>query len=373
VLVKGTGYVTGARAAAGARLLAHLTYIRYRARAEDEGPRAIFDAGADALPLDDAYQMILDQGRDGLRFHKIVLSPATDERVVDWPTFTRQVMADLGRRLGLELTWCATVHQNTDNPHVHIVLAGDGQRADGRVVQARLYRPHYDYLRERALWHTDKAWDQQRDTPRRQDITRTIVLGKELETRYERRNDTGWMPASDRHSYSSSGGKANDEVQSATVVWDRFYASIQTATSQMIVHRIEAGELKVEFVSDVDRSYGSAGGVGSIVVSLRGPVDRVLSTLVHEGQHELDITSGRIPNPEKETISAFARALAEGRARFREAEFAGINNLVHSPAFTLYGMSPIAALESIIRSNRQLADAITDDEFRQILEQLNDE
>jgi len=50
-------------------------------------------------------------------------------------------------------------HENTDHPHVHIVLAGDGERADGQVVQARLYTPHYDYLRERAQWHTEQAWD----------------------------------------------------------------------------------------------------------------------------------------------------------------------------------------------------------------------
>jgi len=157
VIVSGTGYVTGPRADAGQRLEAHLKYIQYRAGGE--GPRIVFGETEDALALRDAHEMILDQGRDGLRFHKIVISPAESERVGDWTAFTRQVMDDLGRRVGLQLTWCATVHQNTDHPHVHIVLAGDGERADGRAVQVRLYTPHYEFLRERAEWHTEQAWD----------------------------------------------------------------------------------------------------------------------------------------------------------------------------------------------------------------------
>jgi len=159
VIVSGTGYVTGPRADAGQRLEAHLKYIQYRAGGEGEGPRTVFGETDETLSLREAHEMILDQGRDGLRFHKIVISPAESERVGDWTAFTRQVMDDLERRVGLQLTWCATVHQNTDHPHVHIVLAGDGQRADGRAVQVRLYTPHYDFLRERAQWHTEQAWD----------------------------------------------------------------------------------------------------------------------------------------------------------------------------------------------------------------------
>jgi len=159
VIVSGTGYVTGPRAEAGQRLEAHLKYIQYRAGEEGEGPRTVFGETENTLALREAHGMILDQGRDGLRFHKIVISPAESERVGDWHAFTRQVMDDLGQRVGLQLTWCATVHENTDHPHVHIVLAGDGERADGQVVQARLYTPHYDYLRERAQWHTEQAWD----------------------------------------------------------------------------------------------------------------------------------------------------------------------------------------------------------------------
>ncbi len=159
MIVSGTGYVTGPRAEAGQRLEAHLKYIQYRAGEEGEGPRTVFGETENTFALREAHGMILDQGRDGLRFHKIVISPAESERVGDWQAFTRQVMDDLGQRVGLKLTWCATVHENTDHPHVHIVLAGDGERADGQVVQARLYTPHYDYLRERAQWHTEQAWD----------------------------------------------------------------------------------------------------------------------------------------------------------------------------------------------------------------------
>jgi len=194
VIVSGTGYVTGPRAEAGQRLEAHLKYIQYRAGEEGEGPRTVFGETEDTLALREAHEMILDQGRDGLRFHKIVISPAESERVGDWQAFTRQVMDDLERRVGLQLTWCATVHENTDHPHVHIVLAGDGERADGQVMQARLYTPHYEFLRERAEWHTEQAWDRLLDRPQEQE---TIPAWQDTGTEVVRGRDEATLRADD--------------------------------------------------------------------------------------------------------------------------------------------------------------------------------
>ena len=193
MFVGGTGYVKGPRADAGQRLEAHLKYMRHRAGGEGEGPRTVFGETEDTLSLREAHHMILDQGRDGLRYHKIVISPADTERVADWTAFTRQVMDDLGQRVGLQLTWCATVHQNTGHPHVHIVLAGDGERADGQVVQVRLYTPHYEFLRERAQWHSGQAWDrlgeevrQEESVARRNDVPlRSVGATYAAWTRYE--------------------------------------------------------------------------------------------------------------------------------------------------------------------------------------------
>jgi hypothetical protein len=59
-------------------------------------------------------------------------------------------MADLSRHLGQDLHWVATVHQNTAHPHVHLLLAGTGERLinDGRSGRILLRHDEYAVLRE---------------------------------------------------------------------------------------------------------------------------------------------------------------------------------------------------------------------------------
>jgi len=345
VIVSGTGYVTGPRADAGQRLEAHLKYIQYRAGGEGEGPRTVFGETDETLSLREAHEMILDQGRDGLRFHKIVISPAESERVGDWTAFTRQVMDDLGRRVGLQLTWCATVHQNTDHPHVHIVVAGDGERADGQVVQARLYTPHYDYLRERAEWHTEQAWDQL----------------------FAPRAGSGSVQTT----YASSGDASGREIHAPETMHERFSGAEHTAVSRVILDRIGDGTLTVVFDPTLD-AYGGASGGGRITVNPRGSLDQAVSTFVHEGRHDLDIAAGIIPPPDDAT--PFERALAEARAFWAEAQFARLNNLVESQAFVLKDMGPIELLITLAEDPSYGGDKeigqLSDVDLRRIAESL---
>jgi len=262
VFVGGTGYVKGPRGAASQRLEAHLKYMRHRAGGEGEGPRTVFGETDETLSLREAHQMILDQGRDGLRFHKIVISPAADERVADWQAFARRVMDDLGRRLGLKLTWCATVHQNTDHPHVHIVLAGDGERADGQVVQARLYTPHYEYLRERAQWHTEQAWDSigeelrhQEFVARREDVPlRSVGATYAAWTRYsEEKRD----PASVQQANNASCLSATGEM--VVVAWNLPEAAGAQAS---LIEELGSPPIQPKDLRDaLTRRYGPQNGV----------------------------------------------------------------------------------------------------------------
>lgn len=305
----------------------------------------VFGETDETLSLREAHQMILDQGRDGLRFHKIVISPADTERVVDWTAFTRQVMDDLGQRVGLHLTWCATVHENTDHPHVHIVLAGDGERADGQVVQARLYTPHYDYLRERAQWHSGQAYDQ-------------------LFT---------WREGSSSVStaYASDGGASGGEAHTSETVDARFSGARHTAVSREILDRITDGTLTVVLDPTLD-AYGRTRGRGRITINPRGTLDQVVSTLVHEGQHDLDIVAGIVPPPDRAT--PFERALAEARAFWAEAQFARINKLVGSQAFSLVDKGPlelvIALAEDPGYGKKKGIGQLSDADLRRIAESL---
>jgi type IV secretory pathway VirD2 relaxase len=156
MIAKGTGYVKGG--GARGRLSAHAKYIEYRARDDREArdDRRIFDKENDVVSQRDAVDDIMDHAHQGVAFHKIVLSPSTEEPVYDWREWTREVMADLEERQGKELHWFAVKHENTDNPHVHVVLAGSGENLEtGKTEQIRIYTPDYQFLRESGQAHSD--------------------------------------------------------------------------------------------------------------------------------------------------------------------------------------------------------------------------
>jgi hypothetical protein len=63
------------------------------------------------------------------RLFKLIISPEFGERL-DLGALTRGLMAKMEADLGTRLEWIATVHRNTEYPHVHVALRGltdDGQ------------------------------------------------------------------------------------------------------------------------------------------------------------------------------------------------------------------------------------------------------
>lgn len=162
MIAKGSGYVRGA--GARTRLVAHLKYIEHRARSEREtrDDRRIFSRDVDVVSRSGAVQDIMDHEHRGVSFHKIILSPGQDEPIVDWREWTRAIMDDLQARLGKHLHWYAVHHNNTDNPHTHVVLAGLGENVKtGVPEQVRLYPADYQFLRERGREHSEH--EQQRE------------------------------------------------------------------------------------------------------------------------------------------------------------------------------------------------------------------
>src|SRR5690348_2123108 len=109
-------------------LTSHLKYMQFRSRSAWEQPedRTIFTKDADDVDRKTAIDAIMRQGSTVARYHKLMLSPAKDEPVIDLRDWTRQVMAELEARKGMRLMWYAVQHRNTENPHVHIVIAGAG-------------------------------------------------------------------------------------------------------------------------------------------------------------------------------------------------------------------------------------------------------
>ncbi len=88
-------------------------------------------------------------------FHRLILSPLATGRLAgarrdDLEEWTRLVLADLGRDLGLRLVWVAAVHGNTDTPHVHVLIGGAGEKTHwpgkGLITSVELRRGHYRLL-----------------------------------------------------------------------------------------------------------------------------------------------------------------------------------------------------------------------------------
>lgn len=145
MIVKGN-YTRHVRAAK-----ASLRYYLLRSRGPDEPPRELW--GRDGAVDRRAAYALLDRHRDpGVAAHRLILSPADDERGADLRALTRRALRELEKDKGQALHWVAVEHRNTANPHVHVLVCGAGER-DGRPRQVRLGRGDLHRLREEGREH----------------------------------------------------------------------------------------------------------------------------------------------------------------------------------------------------------------------------
>ena len=87
-----------------------------------------FDSSDQQIPITLAqWQSSGDQ-----RLFKIIISPEFGDRL-DLEKLTRELMDRMQVDLGTKLQWVATIHDNTQYPHVHVALRG--VRDDGRGLR----------------------------------------------------------------------------------------------------------------------------------------------------------------------------------------------------------------------------------------------
>jgi len=130
--------------------------FRPRERKEE---RTLFDAYGDVADRATARALLTAAIGPKVVFHRLILSPGRGAGVVrlsDLQTWTRLLLMDLGHERGQRLVWVAAVHRNTDEPHVHVLLAGAATRTrwpnEGKVVGVELRRVHYvpgGFIRQR--------------------------------------------------------------------------------------------------------------------------------------------------------------------------------------------------------------------------------
>jgi hypothetical protein len=163
MIAKGKYVRGGDRKAASSHLNAHFKYIEHRPRdlaRELRDDRRLFNKDRDSVDRKAAVDDVMEHSSSRVSYHKIVLSPAEDEPVLDWRQWTRDVMADLEEMQGKELRWYAAHHENTDHPHVHVVVAGAGyDRETGERETVKLFRQDYEQLRESGHDHSEYAWE----------------------------------------------------------------------------------------------------------------------------------------------------------------------------------------------------------------------
>ena len=98
-----------------ASLRAHVSYIRRQGSGKN---------GERPEPFGNAEKGELTKGTESnLRHYRLVISPETPE---DFPlaTLAKKLIQRVERDTGYSLSWTATVHENTEHAHIHLVIGG---------------------------------------------------------------------------------------------------------------------------------------------------------------------------------------------------------------------------------------------------------
>lgn len=112
------------KAGKGARsaIREHLRYVQERERGEREPERKFFDRDRSSIERPEVFEKMLENKGDRTAMHTLILSPGDNS--IDIREYTRESMKALEERMGHSLDWYATIHENTDHWHAHVVIAG---------------------------------------------------------------------------------------------------------------------------------------------------------------------------------------------------------------------------------------------------------
>src|SRR5262249_2701155 len=132
-----------ARGLAIGAALAHIKYIQHRpGRDLEPGGREVFSAMDDEADVAEFRKIIREYEGNGAVVHKITLSPEVSPE--DPKTYTREVMHNLGTDKGRDFNWIAVRHDNTDHPHIHVVVLS--RDLSGQPVQ--ITKRDYERIKE---------------------------------------------------------------------------------------------------------------------------------------------------------------------------------------------------------------------------------
>ncbi len=158
MIIKGR-FMRGNREKSAKHLSAHLRYVEHRSRDdqhETREDRHLFSKESEQVDREEAMNDVMEHTSTSVNYHKLILSPGAEEPVEDYRQWTRTVMHDLEEHQGKTLHWYGVYHNNTEHPHVHVVIAGAGENHEtGAEEPIKLYKGDYEYLRESARDHSE--------------------------------------------------------------------------------------------------------------------------------------------------------------------------------------------------------------------------
>lgn len=111
-------------------LTAQLSYLQRDGVTRDGTPGRMFDAAGDEVDARDFA------GRcQGDRHHfRFIVSPDDAGELSDLRAFTRDLMGEMARDLGTRLDCAAIDHWNTEHPHIHVLVRGQGDDGGDLVI-----------------------------------------------------------------------------------------------------------------------------------------------------------------------------------------------------------------------------------------------
>ena len=113
----------------------HLRYLQ-REGAGEGGARGVAFDGEGELSKDQLSDFREKLGGDRHHF-RVMVSPENGARI-DLKDYARDVVEQMESDLGTRVEWLGVVHQNTDNPHVHLLIRGVNEKG-GDLVISRQY------------------------------------------------------------------------------------------------------------------------------------------------------------------------------------------------------------------------------------------
>jgi len=120
-----------------APLANHVAYLQRDGVIKDGAPGRLFDAVHDEAD----GRAFTERSADDRHHFRFIISPENAAEMSNLPAFTRDLMTTAEQDLGTRLEWVAVEHQNTEHPHVHVLVRGLTDDGSDLVISR-------DYIRE---------------------------------------------------------------------------------------------------------------------------------------------------------------------------------------------------------------------------------